>query len=156
MIAIGLGEYVITDDESETLITHALGTCVAIIMHCPNSKLTGMAHIVLSKKPQNVHLRGVMDAYYVDDFLPKMLLHFKNQAQCKMKEIHCTLIGGAVAKRKNDFFRIGEENVETAKKILDDYGVCYDDNETHGRVSRTVSIEIETGKVTIKKQLMLI
>ncbi len=156
MIAIGLGEYVITDDESETLITHALGTCIAIIMHCPNSKLTGMAHIVLSKKPGNVHLREVREAYYVDDFLPRMLLHFKNQAHCNMKDIHCTLIGGAVAKRKSDFFKIGEENVQTAKKILDDYGVYYDDDETYGRVSRTVSIEIQTGKVTIKKQLMLI
>jgi len=156
MITIGLGEYVITNDENETIITHALGTCVAIIMHCPHSKLTGMAHIVLANRPKDIHLREVRPAYYVDDFLPKMLLHFKHSAHCRVKDIECTLIGGAVSKRKNDLFRIGEKNVETARSILDGYGVHYDDDETHGRVSRTVSIDIATGKVSIKKQMMII
>lgn len=156
MIDIGLGEYVITSDSSETLITHALGTCVAIILHCPTNLLTGMAHIVLPVKPE--HLEAHMDkpAYYADSFVPEMLKRFRARAGCSYSEITSTVIGGASSKNENDLFQLGDKNLRAVTKVLDDYGVKYNDSETRDHYSRTVIVDINTGEITIRKQLMII
>ncbi len=55
MISVGIGEYAITDAKEEKIVTHALGSCVALIMHCPRTKCTAMAHIVLPEQDANHH-----------------------------------------------------------------------------------------------------
>jgi chemotaxis protein CheD len=56
MIHIGIGEYIITDSTDETITTHALGSCVALILYCKKTKHTAMAHIALPKPSEETNL----------------------------------------------------------------------------------------------------
>jgi chemotaxis protein CheD len=155
MIHIGLGEYAICDIEGETLITHALGTCVALVVYCSISKKTAMAHIVLPKRDSDHHKNYQREAYFAEDIVPKIMNEFK-AGPCKTPHLQVAIVGGAEAKNNSDIFRVGERNVEMTLDLLRTYGVKINKEETLGRYSRTVKIDVSTGIMNIKKQKMLL
>lgn len=155
MISIGIGEYVITNAVEEVVVTHALGSCVAVVLHCPKSKYTAMAHVVLPKRESDYSVSIKKEAYYAGDILPKLIQFFVDRPNCDRSRLRVTMVGGAEAKG-NDMFHIGKRNVKEVRKILDHYHLDYDDTEVLGRFSRSVQIEVESGEVLIKKQPMVL
>lgn len=156
MITIGIGEYAITDNTEEQIVTHALGSCVALVLYCPISRCGAMAHIVLPSQDKNHrHMQG-KEAYYADDVVPRLLDFYMNKALCHEGALKVAIVGGAVSRNKNDVFKVGKRNVERVKAHLNAYGLSYDDSEVLGSFSRTVTIDIKSGQVTIKKQQMLL
>lgn len=153
MISIGIGEYAITDERQEIVVTHALGSCVALVLYCPKSKYTAMAHVVLPKRDSDFMRDSKKEAYFAHDIIPKLLDFFIEDQACKKHELKVMMVGGAQAAGK-DLFKVGERNVEEVRQILQGYNLNYDDSEVLGRYSRSVQIEVETGEVTIKKQKM--
>lgn len=156
MISVGIGEYVITDANDECITTHALGSCVAFIIHCAKTRCTAMAHIVLPQQDVN-HKRLISkEAYFADDIVPKLVNFFTNRPYCKHEHLKIMIVGGAVSSHATDVFKVGERNVHKIKTILDGYGLDYDATEVLGRFSRSVEIQIASGEVMIKKQEMSI
>jgi len=156
MILVGIGEYAITDANDECIMTHALGSCVALIIHCKMTRCTAMAHIVLPKQDVN-HKRIISkEAYFADDIVPKLVNFFTNRPYSKHEHLKILLVGGAVSSHVTDVFKVGEKNVYIIKTILDGYGLDYDATEVLGRFSRSVEIQINNGEVMITKQEMSI
>lgn len=153
MISIGIGEYVITNAVNEVVITHALGSCVAVILHCPKSKYTAMAHVVLPKRESDYSVTIKKEAYYASDIVPKMINFFIDRPNCDRKSLKVMMVGGAEAK-SNDLFHIGQKNVDEVRQILNDHHLSFDDSEVLGRFSRSVQIDVGSGEVVIKKQSM--
>ncbi|MBN2795917.1 MAG: chemotaxis protein CheD [Clostridia bacterium] len=156
MITIGLGEYAITDTENEGIITHSLGSCVALILYCPISKCTSMAHIVLPERDKKHGLIQDKEAYYATDFVPKMIHFYLDKPNCDIKGLKAYVIGGAVSKNPADVFKIGERNVQIIENILKVHGIAYENHETLGSYSRTVEIHVNDGTVKIRKRNMII
>lgn len=155
MISLGLGEFVITDVSDETISTHALGSCIALIFHCPKTKCSAMAHIVLPKKEKH-HKAHYGEGYFADRITLKFIEYFLEKKTCKPKDIKIVIIGGADSQRKNDYFNIGERNLEMVKRILDSYQLNYNSSETSGRYSRSVTLDVKEGIVNIRKQNMIL
>lgn len=61
------------------------------------------------------------------------------------------MVGGAISKDQRDYFKVGQKNLQVIKRILDDYGLEYKDQETLGHYSRTVRVDVDTGDIVIKK-----
>lgn len=156
MINIGLGEYAVSTDLNETIITHALGTCVALIIYCPIIKKAAMAHIVLPKRNAHHHNANRRAAYFADDIVQVLVAHFFEDSKCLKNSLQVTMVGGATSKNKSDVFKVGEINVSAVKILLKPFNLPFDDTETLGRYSRTVKIDVSTGKVNIKKQEMFL
>lgn len=145
---VGIGEYTISDDESDILKTYALASCVALIVYCPRKKVLGMAHVVLPSSLNRVtEQKG--NGYFADLAVPIVLEKILGHYKCNKSEIVVRLYGGARSKRKNDFFNIGARNIEAISKILDSYNINFDSTETGGLISRTVEAEVSTGNVKI-------
>lgn len=151
MISVGIGEYVISEDVEETLVTYALGSCVALIIYHPQSKLTAMAHIVLPKGKTSFK-----PGYFAEKTVPELIDIFivKNKIQKDQLIIH--MIGGADSKNKNDIFKVGEKNISKIISILKKNGLRAADIHTGGNISRTVSIDVKDGNITIKQQNMIL
>ena len=156
MISIGIGEYAVTDIKGESIVTHSLGSCVALIMHCPLTKCTAMAHVVLPEQDRNNRRFMEKEAYFAADIVPKLIRYFTNRPYCSKNDLKVYLVGGAESGNTNDYFKIGERNVNKITGILDAYGLKYDCSEVLGRYSRTVEIYVDKGEVLIKKREMRI
>ncbi len=156
MICIGIGEYAISDNPQDFIITHALGSCVALIIHCPRTKNTAMAHIVLPKQKEDSYGDSLKGSYYADCIVPKLIDYFIFEKGCKHSELKYYLVGGASSLNGNDVFNIGRKNIEMVCRLLKDKHVEKCKMEVGGNVSRTVSVDISNGCVTIMQQKMIV
>jgi len=158
MLTVGIGEYKISNEMNETIITHALGSCIALIMYCPKNKYTALAHIVLpglSIKEQAEYLIR-KPSYYADSIVPKMADFFVNKLACRPEQLQVHLVGGADALNHKDIFKVGKKNIDMIVKILSNYNIVPDKMEVGGNISRTVSVDVNHGQVSIKSQNMIL
>lgn len=154
MISVGIGEYAISETKDESLKTHALGSCVALIIHCTKTKCTALAHIVLPKQDINHKKIIAKEAYFANEIVPRLIQFFAIRQDCKLEYLKILLVGGAVSSQATDVFKVGERNVHKIKTILDGYNLDYDATEVFGCFSRSVEIQVENGDVIITKKEM--
>ncbi|MDF1616289.1 chemotaxis protein CheD [Petrocella sp. FN5] len=158
MLNVGIGEVVISNDPSETIVTHALGSCVALIIHCNHAKHTAMAHIVLpeNSSTRNQALYKMKPGYFASDIVPLMVNYFLKKLGCSKSQLEIKLVGGAVSSQETDRFLVGQKNIAMVRHLIRAYGLKMDDTETGERFSRTVTVKVSNGHVHVKRQNMIL
>ena len=158
MITVGIGEYAMTNNQKEKIITHALGSCVAFIIRCPISQNTALAHIVLPTLDRNDQFKylDTKPSYFADFIIPKLIDEFLINKKCEKTQLQVLLTGGAHSLNPNDMFHVGERNLQMIEKILDNYGILPKKIEVGGTKSRTVEVNVADGEVIINSQNMRI
>lgn len=158
MLTVGIGEYAITRNQEENIITHALGSCVAFVLYCPVTKKTALAHIVLPKADRNEQYEYLKKkpSYFASLIVPKLMDEFLKDKNCQKNMLQIALVGGANAQNPADIFKVGARNVEMIRQLLIPYGILPQKTVTGGFVSRTVQINVESGEIKIKSQNMVI
>jgi chemotaxis protein CheD len=152
---VGIGDYAISDKEDDIIKTYALGSCVAVTVFSPSRKIAGMVHIALpcSVLPEEGRTKP---CYYAESAVPFLISKICREYDCLKTDLSINIIGGAISLRDDDMFRIGQRNVEVVRPKLRELGLPYDDSETGGTYSRTLSIEVSTGKIRIDSRPMII
>ena len=152
MIIIGIGEYAISNGDKEVIKTYSLGSCVAIVMHHPGSGIGAMVHVALHsnsfgdtiKKPDK-------PGYYANHAVELIVSELRKKIKPFIaEEITVKLVGGASVLNVSNFFDVGSKNISAIKKHLKEAGFNIEKEETGGDVSRTVTLELPEGNVTIK------
>lgn len=46
-LVIGIGDCRVSKDPSDVLVTHALGSCIAVLLYDPQAKVAGLLHYML-------------------------------------------------------------------------------------------------------------
>lgn len=158
MTIVGIGEYALTNELEEEIVTHALGSCVALIIHNPASKHTALAHIVLPEFKRNEEVDYLSDkpAYYANIIVPRLMDYFLYNPFLKDRQLQIQLVGGAESLNKQDVFQVGSRNVEMIKNILKSYSQIPLKMDVGGNVSRTVRVNVRDGLVSVKSKNMIL
>lgn len=150
MITIGVGEHGATRNAGSGVKTYALGSCVSIVLLDPKTRTVGMAHIALpdsSVQPDRVKERP---AYFADTGIPALFEAMEQNGCTKNgRGMMVKLAGGAKVMDQNSVFNIGKRNVLAIRKILWKFGLGPVAEDVGGAISRTVTVEVNTGKVII-------
>ncbi len=145
---IGIGDYGATNKPDELLKTMALGSCVGIIILEPKSRTIGLAHIALSDSNINKAMAIKQPGRFADTAIPALLNLMEKESNTKSGYI-IKLAGGAQVARMKDTFNIGKRNILAIKKILWQMRLAPIAEDLGGQISRTVTVEVNTGKVLI-------
>lgn len=149
---VGIGEYIISDNEEDILKTFALATCIALTVYSPLKKVLGMVHIALPSSninPDNTLLRP---GYFADTAIPLLINKICLDYDCCKYELIVNIYGGAQSICKTDVFNIGKRNIDAVKEILSHNSIPFNAEETGGTNSRTVEMDVATGTVKIYLQ----
>ncbi len=149
---VGVGEILIDDDPKDTVMTFALGSCVALTIYAPSRKVLGMAHIALPDSSINPMKSLESPGYFADTAVPVLVEKFLKHYHCRGWELNIRLYGGAATVWGGDAFQIGTRNIETIEAILRGYRLSYDASQIGGRFSRTIAAAINDGKVKVHQQ----
>jgi chemotaxis protein CheD len=141
----------VSDRSGDILITHALGSCLGIAVYDPVACVGGLLHVMLPLSTIDPVKAERNPFMFVDTGFPKLLVRcLETGAQKRRLEI--TAAGGANShdREENDLFKIGKRSFLILRKLLWKNGLLLKSYDVGGSNSRTMSLEIGTGKVMIR------
>ena len=151
-IIVGIADVRVSSDPADTIVTYGLGSCLGIVIYDPVARVAGMLHAMLPSGQTDPAKAAVNPARFVDTGLP-ILFKTAYGLGAQKPRIHLTVAGGAsmgAGGEEGDFFQIGRRNYVELKRMLWKNGVVIRDEDVGGSVSRTVTIDVGTGEVTVK------
>ncbi|MEQ1909919.1 MAG: chemotaxis protein CheD [Vicinamibacterales bacterium] len=149
-IAVGVGALAVVDDPDAVLVTHALGSCVAVCIWDPEVRVAGLLHFLLPGSLGDSHRARVQPEAFANSGIP---LLFKTAYRHGLQKSRAVvyLVGGAeIAQVNMASSRIGRRNVIAARRILWENGVLIEREETGGAAPRSVYLSAETGRLRIR------
>jgi chemotaxis protein CheD len=148
VITVGIAELATSSDPEATIITHALGSCVAVVLWEPTLRIGGMLHYLLPTEKGARPGEKAPEAF-ADVGIPR-LFEAMYRAGAKKENILVRAAGGAAMGATQDVFAIGARNQTALKKILWKNSVSIRAEDLGGSVSRTVWLEVGSGKVFVR------
>ena len=134
--------------EGDILVTHALGSCLGLMVHDPETKIGGLLHAMLPLSKINPQKAMVNPFMFVDTGVPMLFRQLYDlggkKSRFKVKAAGCASpLGGS------EMFNIGARNYLVLKKLLWKNNVLIESESIGGTSSRTIYFDVTTGKITI-------
>ncbi len=148
-ITIGIGGSYATNCREDTIVTYALGSCIALIILDPVSRVGAMAHIALPESHVDLSKAQNLPGYFADTGVPYLLQLMKEKGSKIHPGLIAKLVGGARVMRTEDHFEIGKRNAVAIKRLLWQFNISVKSEDIGGENSRTVHLNMEDGKVYI-------
>jgi chemotaxis protein CheD len=145
---IGIGHLKTTATPGDEIKTYALGSCVAVILYDKKTKIAGMIHIALPDSTVNNEKAKTLPGYFCDTGLPLLLKEFKKLGGDRKSTV-IKITGGSSIMDENATFDIGKRNGIAVKRFLWKQGLGVMKEDIGGKISRTVSIDTDTGRVLL-------
>ncbi|MBK7859265.1 MAG: chemotaxis protein CheD [Archangiaceae bacterium] len=146
---MGIGELCVSDQADTVLITYALGSCVAVVVHDPKRRVGGLLHYMLPQSKAMPEKAVAQPGMFADTGVP-MLFHRLYAVGCHKRELVVKVVGGGHLLGAADAFDIGHRNLEVLDKVFARSGVFVAARDVGGAVSRTVELNVGTGRVTVR------
>jgi len=146
---IGIGDCKVSKDPSDVLVTHALGSCIAVLIHDPVAKVAGLLHYMLPESNLDVDKAIKRPFVFADTGIP-LLFQSAYQLGAVKSRLVVMAAGGAQMLDSNGTFNIGKRNHLAMRKIFWKAGVMVHKEEVGGSSSRTVRIDVASGRVQLR------
>lgn len=148
-LIVGIGEAAASKTPDDEIKTFALGSCVAVIILDPKTRAGAMVHIALPDSKIDPVKAQQLPGYFADTGLPHLFKLLAKFDSAPHPGLIIKLIGGANVLQQQDHFQIGKRNVTAIKKILWDMKLPITAEDVGENHSRTVTVELKTGKVFV-------
>jgi chemotaxis protein CheD len=148
-VVIGIGEFAVSDRPGDVIITHALGSCIAVCVYDPVACVGGMLHFLLPEARINPDRAKQQPAVFADTGIPLLFqAAFERGMQKRRAIVH--LVGGAeMTQSGGAAFSTGRRNLLAAKNLLWRNGVFVSGLEVGGTDARTLHLSVSNGRLEI-------
>lgn len=133
--------------ENSKVLKTTLGSCVGVVLHDDKNNIGGLAHILLPEKMREDAAVGK----YAVTAIPALLSRLLKRGSSR-EDLKAYLTGGANMFRYSEdkkIATIGERNVETTKRILEELQIPVAYEDTGGEQGRTVLFDNHTGEIQV-------
>lgn len=146
---VGISEYIVSRDPDDILITYSLGSCIGLMLHDPVAGVGGMLHAMMPSAKTNPDKAIEQPATYTDTGCSVLIQKMFDMGATRTNLV--ARVAGAAARIENDsVFRIGERNYAVLRKVLWKNGILIAGEDVGGTISRTVVLEVGSGRTTVK------
>ena len=150
---IGVADMKISAQPGDQLVTYALGSCLGITIHDPVAHVGGLLHVMLPLSTIDPAKATENPSMFVDTGVPRLFLACY-QIGAQKQRLIVKVAGGASVHgdEADDHFQIGKRNFVMLRKLLWKNGVLLQAHDVGGSHSRTMTLIIGSGEVTLKTQ----
>lgn len=150
LVVVGISDCGFSADPEASLITYALGSCIAVAVYDPARKAGALLHIILPESQLNPEKARQNPWMFADTGIPKLFERFASMGGDRRRAI-VRLAGGSQVMDQNGVFNIGKRNHLAVKKMLWQVGVLIQAEAVGGEVSRTVRLELDRGGFYVRE-----
>jgi chemotaxis protein CheD len=148
-LVIGIGDCKVSKDPSDVLVTHALGSCIAVLLYDPRARVAGLLHYMLPESSLDPKEAGKRPYLFADTGIP-LLLHGACQLGAVKSRMVIVAAGGARMLNPTGTLNVGQRNHLAMLKIFEKAGIRIYKEDIGGTCSRTVSIDVAHGRVQLQ------
>ncbi len=150
VVTLGIGDLGMVNQPGDIIKTHALGSCISVIMMDPATRSVGMVHIALPESKVHPARAAKLPGYFADTAIDALIeLMQAKRSAINLRKVIVKITGGANVMDKNNTFNIGKRNALAIKKALWQKRMGAVAEDVGGTISRTVTINVDDGKVII-------
>ncbi len=135
-------------NSGDELVTHALGSCLGVLIYDPVEKIGGLLHAMLPLSKVNPSRADANPCMFIDTGLPFLLEAFFDAGGSKSR-IVVKAAGCGNLLGKNEMFEIGERNHKVLKQLLMESNIALESEDIGGTENRTVHFDLTSGHVTL-------
>lgn len=147
---VGIGEFAVSSDDAQTIVTHALGSCIAVCIWDQKAVVGGLLHFLLPDAAVNPERARTQPATFANTGLP---LFFQAAYAVGLDKKRCRvrLIGGAEIAGLGgaNSLNVGKRNLLAARNILWRNGLLIESEATGGTIPRSVALHVGDGKIDV-------
>lgn len=147
-ITVKMGELAVAAGADEILVTYALGSCIAVLVHDPVLRIAGMIHFMLPESKVAPEKAVDRPGMFADVGVPR-LFHMLYERGSKKQNLVVKVVGGSKLYDDNGTFDIGRRNHVMVRKLFWKAGVAVAAEEVGGSIPRTARLWVATGRATI-------
>jgi chemotaxis protein CheD len=149
VVTVGIGGLEVSADRRVVLVTHGLGSCIAVIAYDARRKIGGLLHFQLPTSSLSPDRAAASPGTFADTGIP--LLFEKMYALGSRKaDIVVKAAGGGNFHDDGGTFDIGRRNHTMMRKVFWKAQVLVAAEDVGGSKSRTARLFVDTGQVTIQ------
>jgi chemotaxis protein CheD len=149
LLVVGVGDCKHALRESDTLVTYALGSCIAVGIWDPVSKVTGLLHFMLPESRDGMGSNGSEHPFRYADTGTPLLFQRAYQLGADKRRLQVYLAGGASVVNDGGLFNVGKRNHTAIRKLLWKAGVLVHGEDVGGTHSRTVRLDSSSGRFVV-------
>jgi len=150
-LAVDISDVKVTDDPDAMLITYALGSCIAVMVHDPVLVAGGMIHYMLPLSETSKEKARLRPGMFADTGIP-LLFQSMYQLGCDKKNLVVKVAGGGALYDDHGLFAIGKRNYTVLRKMFWKAGVIISAEDVGGAKSRTARLYVGDGRCTVTSQ----
>ncbi len=150
-VTVDIADYAVTDQPGTTLITHSLGSCIGVTIWDPETRVGGMIHYMLPDSNLSPEKAKSKPAMFANTGVPAMFRAAFELGASKNRLI-IKVAGGSSLLDDNGTFNIGKRNYVMLRKLFWKNGLLIDAEDVGGSISRTLTLDVGTGRVAIRNR----
>ena len=148
LIAVGIGEVVVSGDPNAVLVAHALGSCVALIAYDPIKRVGGMLHYLLPSSSLSREDVRERPGLFADTGI-RLLFKKLAARNCLSTGLVLKAAGGS-GMFEDDNVGVGKRNLVALYETLARRKLTLTADALGGTDSRTVRLHVGTGAVRVR------
>jgi len=149
-VVVGIADCRVGDVAGQVLATYALGSCIGLAVHDPAAAVGGLLHFMLPASSIDSS-RGRENPYMFADTGIPLLLQAVCERGASKRRLVVQAVGAAQIMDPQNVFEIGKRNYQAMRRSLWKAGVLLQAEAIGGVKSRTVRLEIGTGRVWLQE-----
>lgn len=150
-IVVDISDIKVSQDPDAVIVTYALGSCIAVILHDPIHRVGGMIHYMLPLS-KGFEAKAIdRPAMFGDTGIP-LLFESMYKLGSKKPDLVVKVAGGGCINDHEGIFNIGQRNYTVLRKLFWKNSVSIAAEDVGGAKSRTAKLYVGSGLVTISSK----
>jgi len=149
-ITVSISDMKTSKDPEAMLITHSLGSCIGLIGYDPKVRAGALLHFQLPDSSNHGNRAQENPFMFADTSIPLFMQALNSLGADRNRTIFA-MFGGANMLDDEELFKIGIKNARATKKFLWQHSISLKYEDVGGNSSRTVSLELGSGQITLRK-----
>jgi chemotaxis protein CheD len=148
-VVVGIADLAVSNNPNVVLATYSLGSCIGVTIYDPLARVGGLVHVMLPDSNIDTAKATAQPAMFMDTGVPA-LFRASYGLHADKHRVQICVAGGAQVMDQSGFFSIGKRNYEALSRLLAQHNLTVRAEQVGGLVSRTMYLELATGKVRLK------
>lgn len=145
---VGVADMKLSDQPGDVVATYALGSCIGIAIHDPEAGVGGILHYMLPDSSVSP-VRAARSPWMFGDMAIPAFFRAAYELGAAKTRLVVKAAGGAQLLDDREFFAIGKRNHTMMRKLFWQNGVLIGGEHVGGTTSRTLYLEVGSGRTWI-------